>query len=133
MTEWREQKMGLVRRAPNFSELYPDREAFVREVNEVQVLSEAIQNGELGEPIESLRGAADPAFLEASGKSFNIRALGHELLRSSELKTVSSCEGRIENLLITVPSSRDGTISRRYARHYRSLISHMGGSRTYSI
>lgn len=125
--------MNLVSRAPNFSKLFPSQDSFSRALNEVKALSRAMQIGEIGDPRGPPTDAADPASLTSASKSFNLRALGHELLRSSQFQTVSSCEGRIENILFTVPSDDDGSISAWDERHYRRLISLMGGQRTYTI
>ncbi|TCU33137.1 hypothetical protein [Rhizobium azibense] len=125
--------MDIIKRAPDFTKLFPTQESFKRAHGEVVAMSDAMLSGDVKASIKALREAADPATLNKAQKTFNMRAFAHELLRTSQFKTVSSCEGRIANILITVPSTDRGTISARNERHYRRLISLMGGNRTYTI
>lgn len=124
--------MDNVRRAPDFNKLYPSEESFARAQAEVEETSRAMLSGSLDASIGDIGGAANPDALTKTNKSFNMRSFGHELLRTSQFRTVSSCEGRISNILITVPATR-GAVAPRHERHYRRLISLMGGNRTYTI
>lgn len=131
------------RRAPSFKDLYPSTAALEAELQLTEDVASAV--GGHVEKLDIPTAAATYSDFSPQGvsatqgmpSSFNIRNYSDFLMESMNSRIVPSCHGKIERILITVPTARDAAgnigVSDRHARHYRSLISALSDSCSYLV
>lgn len=131
-------------RRPDFNKTYPNEASFDKIKEEIKGLpkkmskhSEKLNLKDGFETFSNFKISSIRASSHRNLEYFNSRRFNDYLLNSVSSKIVPSVNGRIENLLITVPSQRDKqgsfVVSPRHKRHYQALIAGLGDNRIYTV
>lgn len=121
-------------RKPSFHRLYPTKKAFDEDRARFAA-SAAKPKSTMALPHFDPAVFADMLASTEIPSRFSTRVLGDYLLAKSSTHIVSEHEGLIERLLITVPrdSKYEDGVDPKDARHFKTLLKHLGGKVEYVI
>jgi len=131
-------------RRTNFNDIYPNKAAFERKIKEVKESGERLSRhiAELKHPSDSASfsklNLEDISTIDFSLlQSFNTHRLSDYICGEIETKIVPYSHGRIDRMLLTVPTYLDDNgnlyLDELEERHFQSLIKSLGQQRTYII
>ncbi len=135
--------MSTPTRKPDFSAIHPDKLSFEKALAKENEISATMKSHADSLPEvnfnEVFSSAAPEMFTDSSRRtieSFSTRRFNDYLFAQMQSKIVPGAAGKIDNILITVPtqtSTGSISISNRHERHYKSLIKGLGENRRYTI
>lgn len=131
-------------RKPQFAEIHPNKASFEAARDKYADLGKEVESHIEALAIPDLTdmfSAFSPAALATSENrrldSFNMRRFSDYVCGVLNTAIVPASHGRIEDLLLTVPSFNDQlgqvVLSPRHERHYKALIAGLGNNRTYTV
>lgn len=131
-------------RRPNFAEIYPNEASFYavrkRDGNVGKKVANHLNDLAIPSASDTFSAFSINAFATAANRrldSFNMRRFSDYVCGVLNTTIVPASHGRIEDLLLTVPSSPNGrgqvVLDPRHERHYRALIAGLGDNRMYTI
>ncbi len=132
-------------RKPRLNNRHPGNAAYMTTGKNVTSLGKQVEshiNRLVAEKKTNILTKFNPEALSTELKlpfdSFNQRRISDYICSQINTKIIPSCMGRIEDLLLTIPSYYDETsdtyyLDSLYQRHYQSLIKGLGDNRTYTV
>jgi hypothetical protein len=121
-------------RRPDFAAIYPTERAFEEARSDFESAVAAEPVGQPPTAIESLDLAKIRR--DALPRGFSLRVLAHEALESADPQIVSEHEGRISELLLTIPKHSDSAgnaVDPLHARHFKAILAAFGADVRFVI
>lgn len=131
-------------RRPDFARIHPNEASFSRARKTYRIVDRTVEHHLRSLATSPARDAFATFDVNAPATPsistlipFNIRRYSDYICGMLKTKIVPASHGRIEDLLLTVPSSPTQSgqhiVNSRHERHYKALIAGLGNARTYTI
>ena len=131
-------------RRPDFSKRFPNEAAFRLAKEQISEIAATIsknttkmQTSAARDAIRSLADDSGPSNASGVLKALGPHRISDYLCSAAGARIVPSCHGRIEHMLLTIPSyaGDDGKIQidPTLARHYQTLITNLGNDRHFTV